>query len=152
MFGDRLKLNTRLSGCQRSDSRLSLSRCTRTAPRCRRTACKGFSPCGRSRREALYVQWVKLFSGIRQTNLQATSGSTAPAIRFKRAAVRILLNGEPREVAEGSTLDLVLEQAEEPAEHALVEVNGRYVPGRLLAGRVLVEGDRVEVILPAFGG
>ena len=64
----------------------------------------------------------------------------------------IILNGEPAQVAEGLTVAGLLEAEGEPAEHVLVEVDGEFVPPGKFAQRVLVEGDQVEVILPAFGG
>ena len=59
----------------------------------------------------------------------------------------IILNGEPTQVADGLTV------AEgEPARHVLVEVDGEFVPPGQFEQRVLREGQRVEIILPAFGG
>ena len=64
----------------------------------------------------------------------------------------IILNGEPVQVADGLTVAGLLEAEGEPAEHVLVELDGELVPPAQYARRVLVEGDRVELILPAFGG
>jgi len=65
--------------------------------------------------------------------------------------MRILLNGEDRQVQGGLTVAQLLDQADPAYHHGLVEVNGELLP-RTGYGRLLVEGDRVEVILPAFGG
>ena len=62
------------------------------------------------------------------------------------------LNGEPVEVAPGSSLLALLEEQGEPYDAALVERNGRLVRGEQLAETALAAGDRIEVVLPAFGG
>lgn len=66
--------------------------------------------------------------------------------------VTVVINGLPREIPVGSTVAELLEHEREPARHVLVEVNGVYLPARDYAARVLQAGDRVEIILPAFGG
>jgi thiamine biosynthesis protein ThiS len=65
--------------------------------------------------------------------------------------VRIVLNGEERRVEEGLTVVRLLDDADPAYRHGLVEVNGELLPEERY-DRLLVEGDRVEVILPAFGG
>ncbi len=64
----------------------------------------------------------------------------------------IILNGEPTQVADGLTVAGLLEAEGEPARHVLVEVDGEFVPPGQFEQRVLREGQRVEIILPAFGG
>jgi thiamine biosynthesis protein ThiS len=66
--------------------------------------------------------------------------------------VRLIVNGEPREEVDGLTVADLLAGAGEPADHVLVEVNGVYLPPRRFAVQRLADGDRVEIILPAFGG
>jgi sulfur carrier protein len=66
--------------------------------------------------------------------------------------MRLVVNGDIRQVGDGLTVADLLEQEREPIRHVLVEVNGEYVPWRLCAARVLAEGDRVEIVHPAFGG
>ena len=65
--------------------------------------------------------------------------------------MRIVLNGEERRVEEGLTVARLLDDADPAYHHGLVEVNGELLPEERY-DRLLVEGDRVEVILPAFGG
>jgi sulfur carrier protein len=65
--------------------------------------------------------------------------------------VRVWLNGEEREVDEGLTVKQLLERADPVYRHGLVELDGELLPASRY-DRALVEGDRVEVILPAFGG
>lgn len=66
--------------------------------------------------------------------------------------MKIVVDGEPAEVAAGLTVAGLLSARGEPAEHVLVELNGEFVPPGRFEHQVLAEGDRVEVILPAFGG
>lgn len=66
--------------------------------------------------------------------------------------MRLIVNGEPREIPDGTTLAALLEREGEPINHVLVEVNGEYFPARKCATRLLVEGDQVEIIRPAVGG
>lgn len=66
--------------------------------------------------------------------------------------MKIVLDGEPERVADGLTVAGLLSARGEPAKHVLVEVNGELVRQAELQRRVLREGDRVEIILPAFGG
>jgi thiamine biosynthesis protein ThiS len=64
----------------------------------------------------------------------------------------LTVSGQRRLAPETTTLaDLLVEEGE-PVKHVVVEVNGRYVPREAYAGYLLVEGDRIEIILPAFGG
>lgn len=66
--------------------------------------------------------------------------------------MRVVLNGEERQLTEGATVSAVLAQEGEPADHVLVEINGAYCPPRRYENTRLTEGDRMEIILPAFGG
>ena len=66
--------------------------------------------------------------------------------------ITVVLNGEPERVAAGSSLLALLEAQGEPYDAALVERNGRLVLTERLAETTLADGDRIEVVLPAFGG
>ena len=66
--------------------------------------------------------------------------------------MKIVVDGEPVEVRDGLTVADLLLQLGEPADHVLVEINQIFVPPAEHATRVLVQGDEVEIILPAFGG
>lgn len=66
--------------------------------------------------------------------------------------MQIVLNGEEASVEEGLNIAQLLEQEEEASDHVLVEVDGVYVPPAEYATRKLAPGQRVEIILPAFGG
>ena len=66
--------------------------------------------------------------------------------------MRLLLNGMPREFPHDLTVAALLQIEGEPPTHVVVEVNGEYVAKAQYPTRRLAEGDRVETILPAFGG
>ncbi len=64
----------------------------------------------------------------------------------------ITVDGRQMEVHPGLSVADLLRQEGEPASHVLVEVNRTFVSPGEHQDRVLVEGDDVEIILPAFGG
>ena len=64
----------------------------------------------------------------------------------------IIVDGRKCTVADGLTVLGLLEREGLPAGHVLVEINGCYLPPCAYRDRVLTSGDRVEMILPAFGG
>ncbi len=66
--------------------------------------------------------------------------------------ITIIINGEPQTAAPALTLFALLEHLGEPIDKAVVEHNGRYVRRQDLGDVLIADGDRVEVILPAFGG
>jgi len=61
------------------------------------------------------------------------------------------VNGEPRAVAPGSTLEDLVASLGLQRKRVAVAVNREVVPRRTFATRRLAEGDRVE-ILEAVGG
>ncbi len=66
--------------------------------------------------------------------------------------MRVTLNGEARELREGSTVaDLLRELALAEARVA-VELNQRIVPSAARASASLAEGDRLEVVTFVGGG
>jgi sulfur carrier protein len=64
----------------------------------------------------------------------------------------ILANGEPREVADGSTIVDFLRALGWKPEWVVVEHNGEPVERKRLGERRLVEGDRLEVVRAVAGG
>ncbi len=66
--------------------------------------------------------------------------------------IRIAVDGFPEEIPAGLDLAQLLELRGESAKVTMVEHNGRYVRATELADIELRDGDRVEIILPAFGG
>jgi len=66
--------------------------------------------------------------------------------------MRIVLNGVPREFADGTTVAAVVEAEGLGNRRIAVEVNGAIVPKSLHAGTRLGDGDRVEIVHALGGG
>ena len=65
--------------------------------------------------------------------------------------MKLLVNGDRREVAEGATVADLVNEMETPRSGVAVAVNGEVVPRAGWQEASLSEGDRVEV-LSAIGG
>lgn len=65
--------------------------------------------------------------------------------------MKILLNGEPREVNATRLSDVLIELGFEGATIATA-LNGDFVPAAERANTELAEGDRLEVVAPQQGG
>ncbi len=66
--------------------------------------------------------------------------------------MQILLNGAPRDCAQGITIASLLEETDYGGGRVAVEVNREIVPRSLHVKYVLSEGDRVEIIQAVGGG
>ena len=66
--------------------------------------------------------------------------------------MKIVLNGESREVTATTSLAQLLEQSGYGTRRVAVEVNREIVPRSRHAERGLVEGDRVEIVHAIGGG
>jgi sulfur carrier protein len=66
--------------------------------------------------------------------------------------MRVEVNGQPREVAEGATVAALLEGLKMPQPRVAVELNLELVPRARHAQTVLHDGDRVEVVTLVGGG
>ena len=66
--------------------------------------------------------------------------------------MRLSVNGEPREVPDGTTVAALLEALGLRRGGVAVEVNAEVVPRATYARRVLGAGDRVEVVTFVGGG
>lgn len=66
--------------------------------------------------------------------------------------MRIVLNGEEREVADGLTVAGLLETLDVPRRYVAVERNREIVPRARHAETVLADGDRVEIVTMVGGG
>jgi sulfur carrier protein len=66
--------------------------------------------------------------------------------------MRIVVNGEPREVGEGLTLEALLTQLGVRREFTAVAVNREVARRERYAATVLREDDRVEIVHPMAGG
>ena len=66
--------------------------------------------------------------------------------------MKISINGEPREVQEGITIQELLERLGTVKERVAVEVNTAVVRRARHAEHRLAEGDRVEIVTFVGGG
>ncbi|HEV8311174.1 MAG TPA: sulfur carrier protein ThiS [Methylomirabilota bacterium] len=66
--------------------------------------------------------------------------------------MRIVVNGEPRDVREGLTLDGLLQELGVRRDYTAVALNREVARRASYASTVLREGDRVEVVHPMAGG
>ena len=66
--------------------------------------------------------------------------------------MKVVLNGEAREVPEGTTVLALLDGAGIDRRRCAVEVNLDVVPKTRHGERVLAPGDRVEVVTMVGGG
>lgn len=65
--------------------------------------------------------------------------------------MKIVLNGEPADVPEGSTVRAILEARRIPEEHTAVEIN-REILDRTRFGQRICEGDEIVVVRFVGGG
>lgn len=65
--------------------------------------------------------------------------------------MKIMVNGEPREIA-ATTLDAALAELGYGDARVATAVNESFVPVVARAGRPLADGDRLEVLAPRQGG
>lgn len=68
------------------------------------------------------------------------------------APVRLVLNGEPRAVPEGTTVDAVIAAFVPSSAGVAVARNGAVVPRSSWSSTVVTDGDRLEVLTAAQGG
>jgi sulfur carrier protein len=65
---------------------------------------------------------------------------------------RVLVNGQAREIAAGSTLDQVVAAVTEQDSGIAVAVNGEVVPRRGWPATPVREGDQLEIVTAVQGG
>lgn len=66
--------------------------------------------------------------------------------------MRIVVNGDEREVPDGLTIARLLEELKIETKHVAVEVNLQLVPRGRHAEHALSSGDRLEVVTLVGGG
>lgn len=66
--------------------------------------------------------------------------------------MQIYLNGEPREIAEDTTLETLIHELALEGKRYAVEINAEIVPRAEHATRTLRAGERVEVVQAIGGG
>jgi sulfur carrier protein len=67
-------------------------------------------------------------------------------------SVQVRLNGEPRDLPEGSTVAHAVAALTAAATGVAVAVNGDVVPRGSWAAMLLRDGDQVEVVMAVQGG
>jgi sulfur carrier protein len=65
--------------------------------------------------------------------------------------MRVIVNGEPREIA-SSSIDALLRELDYEGTHFAIAVNYDVVPKRAWAATLLKTGDEIEIITPRQGG
>lgn len=65
--------------------------------------------------------------------------------------MKITINGETTDAADGSTIAALLETRVQRVGVA-VAINGEFVPRSLYGERILLEGDEIEIVAPMQGG
>ena len=66
--------------------------------------------------------------------------------------VTITVNGQPREIEAGITIDGLLDTLNITREFTAVAVNREITPKSAYGSVTLAEGDRVEIVRPMGGG
>jgi sulfur carrier protein len=66
--------------------------------------------------------------------------------------MRIVVNGQPMELAEGVTVEDLLARLGVRRDYTAVAVNRQIAPRSGYATTVLRDGDRVEIVHPMAGG
>ncbi len=74
------------------------------------------------------------------------------AMRKRVKEIWITVNGLKEKVPENSTVSFLISHFGEDAAPLIVEHNGRFVFSQQYPTTVVSEGDRIELINPAFGG
>jgi sulfur carrier protein len=68
------------------------------------------------------------------------------------SSMRVQINGESREIADGSTVAALLRELGVMQPHVAVELNLEVVPRAVHGDTVLRDGDRLEVVTLVGGG
>ncbi len=68
------------------------------------------------------------------------------------SSVEIIVNGQPRTVAVGTTVAALLTELQLAVRHVAVEVNQELVPRAQHEARQLAPGDQLEVVTLVGGG
>ncbi len=66
--------------------------------------------------------------------------------------MQIILNGEPRELADDTTLGQLIDRLGLAGRRYAVEIDEELVPRSQQAARVLRDGERVEIVQAIGGG
>lgn len=73
-------------------------------------------------------------------------------VRTREARVNVTLNGEPRDVPAGTTVEQVVSLLTDQPTGVAAAVNGEVLPRRAWSGTPLADRDQVEVVTAVQGG
>ena len=95
----------------------------------------------------------KIFYG-KNTSFLVYAGPVYPVrpCRMYMKNLQILCNGQPQEVAPGTTLARLLEDLTLPADSVVAEINKKIIDRDQYATLKLAQGDQVELIRFVGGG
>ena len=68
------------------------------------------------------------------------------------ASITVTVNGEPRALDAGITVGALLQSLDLAGKRLAVERNGEIVPRATHPHALLVEGDRIEIVVAVGGG
>ena len=71
---------------------------------------------------------------------------------FGMPAIRLIVNGAPREFAAAPTVAQFLDELELTGKRLAIERNGEIVPRSRFGAELLAHGDRIEVVVAVGGG
>lgn len=66
--------------------------------------------------------------------------------------MRVVVNGQEREMAPGTTVAGLVEEFRFKPEHIAIEINCDLVPRKTYSGTLLRDGDHVEIVTLVGGG
>ena len=66
--------------------------------------------------------------------------------------MKVQVNGEMHELADGTSLEVLLEQMGLDRRYLVVEYNGEPLPRDRFEGLRLADGDKLELVRPVAGG
>ena len=66
--------------------------------------------------------------------------------------MNIILNGQPKQVADAANLQAIVEQFCRNTRHVIAEVNGTIVKSQQWVDKTLLEGDAIELVNLVGGG
>lgn len=66
--------------------------------------------------------------------------------------MKVLVNGVPSDVAQGTTVDELVDARAEQQRWVAVAIDGDVVPRGTWTSTVLRDGDSVEILVPVAGG
>jgi sulfur carrier protein len=102
--------------------------------------------------EPSYAAWEAAVLPLNYTRASADFGVRPGECQNAQKPMQIQLNGEPKTLADQSTLADLVENLDLAGKRIAIEVNREIIPRSLHATHALQEGDAVEVVHAIGGG